>query len=284
MGAVTALPMRTKITWSTRWSWIRPLPPSNCARKNSCERATEQTSTKIPKFAVSGMLQIVRRTIRSRAKIDINDISAIDHTPKLYVPALFCVVKGDSFIANKHSELLHASYAGDKFILSVEGDHNDARPPAMHVREAVPRAVHAGADVVGAREARERLQHAAAVAPDARSGVAVGGAVPAHLLNLEDASGERRGHARARAREVEGAWAIYSARRGVRHVVSCYFFLVDRRAVGVRRYRRRRRARRGGPAARRRRRPTYGSTGEIQTGRCRRMGRGRAWCGGGYAA
>ena len=65
--------------------------------------------------------------------IDINDISAIDHTPKLYVPALFCVVKGDSFIANKHSELLHGSYAGAKFILSVEGDHNDARPPAMHV-------------------------------------------------------------------------------------------------------------------------------------------------------
>ena len=69
------------------------------------ERATEQTSTKIPKFAVSGMLQIVRRTIRSRAKIDINDISAIDHTPKLYVPALFCVVKGDSFIAVSYTHL-----------------------------------------------------------------------------------------------------------------------------------------------------------------------------------
>ena len=91
------------------------------------ERATEQTSTKIPKFAVSGMLQIVRRTIRSRAKIDINDDAPSTTRQKALRPALFCVVKGDSFIANKHSELLHASYAGDKFILSVEGDHNGQR-------------------------------------------------------------------------------------------------------------------------------------------------------------
>ena len=38
-----------------------------------------------------------------------------------YVPALFCVVHGDTFISNKHSELLHGKYAGDKFILAVEG-------------------------------------------------------------------------------------------------------------------------------------------------------------------
>ena len=70
----------------------------------------------------------------------------------MYVPALFCVVRGDSFISNWHSDLLHANYAGnplfsfmklksrtiffssgDKFILAVDGDHNEVRPPSMHV-------------------------------------------------------------------------------------------------------------------------------------------------------
>jgi hypothetical protein len=51
----------------------------------------------------------------------------------MYVPALFCVVRADSFISNWHSDLLHANYAGDKFILAVDGDHNEMRPPSMHV-------------------------------------------------------------------------------------------------------------------------------------------------------
>mmetsp|Transcript_6188 Transcript_6188/g.20486 ORF Transcript_6188/g.20486 Transcript_6188/m.20486 type:complete len:152 (-) Transcript_6188:447-902(-) len=52
----------------------------------------------------------------------------------MYVPALFCVVRSDSFISNRHSDLLHANYAGDKFILAVDGDHNEVRPPSMHVQ------------------------------------------------------------------------------------------------------------------------------------------------------
>ena len=43
------------------------------------------------------------------------------------------MVRGDSFISNRHSEMLHANYAGDKFILAVDGDHNEVRPPSMHV-------------------------------------------------------------------------------------------------------------------------------------------------------
>jgi hypothetical protein len=163
------------------------------------------------------MLQIVRRTIRSRAKIDINDISAIDHTPKLYVPALFCVVKGDSFIANKHSELLHASYAGDKFILSVEGDHNDARPPAMHVfvRRFLERYMQ-----VPTSWALEKRESVFSTLPPwhPTHGRVLPSEGPSHdLLNLEDASGEQTvGMTRARAREVEGAVGdLFGASRSV---------------------------------------------------------------------
>lgn len=98
-------------------------------------RATANSSIKVPGFAVAGVLRLVRSTIQKRAKVDINDIvfngvsvlftrlhrlkhrtiafqAAIDHVAKMYVPALFCVVRSDSFISNWHSDLLHANYAG----------------------------------------------------------------------------------------------------------------------------------------------------------------------------
>jgi len=97
-------------------------------------RATSGSSIKIPGFAIAAVLRLVRSTIRKRAKVDINEIAAIDHVARMYVPALFCVVRSDSFISNRHSDLLHANYAGDKFILAVDGDHNEVRPPSMHVQ------------------------------------------------------------------------------------------------------------------------------------------------------
>jgi len=113
------------------------------------QRATANSSIRIPNFAVAGVLRLVRSTILNRAHVDINDIAPIDHVAKMYVPALFCVVRADSFISNWHSDLLHANYAGvsllrnffkrcspisgDKFILAVDGDHNEMRPPSMHV-------------------------------------------------------------------------------------------------------------------------------------------------------
>ena len=158
MGAVTALLYADEDNMVDAMVLDSPFASLKLLAEELVERATEQTSTKIPKFAVSGMLQIVRRTIRSRAKIDINDISAIDHTPKLYVPALFCVVKGDSFIANKHSELLHGVLRGRQ-VHPVGRGRPQRRAAAGDARlcEAVPGAVHAGADVLGAREARERF-------------------------------------------------------------------------------------------------------------------------------
>ncbi len=217
MGAVTALLYADEDNMVDAMVLDSPFASLKLLAEELVERATEQTSTKIPKFAVSGMLQIVRRTIRSRAKIDINDISAIDHTPKLYVPALFCVVKGDSFIANKHSELLHASYAGDKFILSVEGDHNDARPPAMHVfvRRFLERYMQ-----VPTSWALEKRESVFSTLPPwhPTHGRVLPSEGPSHdLLNLEDASGEQTvGMTRARAREVEGAVGdLFGASRSV---------------------------------------------------------------------
>lgn len=219
MGAVTALLYADEDNMVDAMVLDSPFASLKLLAEELVEKATESTSTKIPKFAIAGMLQIVRRTIRSRAKIDINDISAIDHAPKLYVPALFCVVKGDSFIANKHSELLHGCYAGDKFILSVDGDHNDARPPAMHVfvRRFLERYMQ-----VPASWALEKRESVFTTLPPwhpthGRPLPSASGAAPApDLLNLDEDSEQTVGMTRARAREVEGAVGdLFGASRSV---------------------------------------------------------------------
>jgi len=219
MGAVTALLYADEDNMVDAMVLDSPFASLKLLAEELVEKATESTSTKIPKFAIAGMLQIVRRTIRSRAKIDINDISAIDHAPKLYVPALFCVVKGDSFIANKHSELLHGCYAGDKFILSVDGDHNDARPPAMHVfvRRFLERYMQ-----VPASWALEKRESVFTTLPPwhpthGRPLPSASGAAPApDLLKLDEDSEQTVGMTRARAREVEGAVGdLFGASRSV---------------------------------------------------------------------
>eukprot|EP00629_Pelagomonadales_sp_RCC1024_P012087 CAMPEP_0119277992 /NCGR_PEP_ID=MMETSP1329-20130426/18266_1 /TAXON_ID=114041 /ORGANISM="Genus nov. species nov., Strain RCC1024" /LENGTH=388 /DNA_ID=CAMNT_0007278489 /DNA_START=203 /DNA_END=1366 /DNA_ORIENTATION=- len=133
MGAVTALLYADEDNMIDAMVLDSPFASLRLLAEELVERATASSSTKIPKFAVAGALRLVRSSIRKRAGIDIDDIAAIDHCESMYVPALFCVVHGDSFISNTHSEKLHGAYAGDKFILAVEGDHNDTRPPSMHV-------------------------------------------------------------------------------------------------------------------------------------------------------
>jgi len=133
MGAVAALLYADEDNMLDALVLDSPFASLRMLAEELVQRATSGSSVKIPNFAIATMLRLVRSTIRQRADADINEIAAIDHVAKMYVPALFCVVRADSFISNHHSDLLHANYAGDKFILAVDGDHNEARPPSMHV-------------------------------------------------------------------------------------------------------------------------------------------------------
>ncbi|KAJ1462578.1 Alpha/Beta hydrolase protein [Pelagophyceae sp. CCMP2097] len=133
MGAVTALLYADEDNMLDAMVLDSPFASLKMLAEELVQKATANSSIKIPKFAVAGVLRLVRASIKKRAQVDIDEISAISHVQRMFVPALFCVVRGDSFISNKHSEMLHAQYAGDKFILAVDGDHNEVRPPAMHV-------------------------------------------------------------------------------------------------------------------------------------------------------
>ncbi|KAJ8601949.1 hypothetical protein CTAYLR_004435 [Chrysophaeum taylorii] len=131
MGAVAALLYADEDNMVDAMVLDSPFASLKILAEELVQRATLHSRYQVPSFAVSGVLRLVRSTILKRAEADIYDIAAISHVSRMYVPALFCVVRSDSFISNRHSELLHADYAGEKFYLAVDGDHNDVRPPSM---------------------------------------------------------------------------------------------------------------------------------------------------------
>lgn len=85
----------------------------------------------VPGFVVSIALRMIRGSVKKQAGVDIKHISPIAHADKCFIPALFVAGEHDDFINKRHSEQIHAKYAGDKNMIVVEGDHNSPRPKFM---------------------------------------------------------------------------------------------------------------------------------------------------------
>ena len=124
MGAVTAImhadrdPSIAGIVLDSPFSNLREL---------SLELATKHSN--VPKLLIKGALGLIRKTIKERAKFDIDDISPIDHVKQAFIPAFFIVGNKDDFIDPTHTEKMYAAYAGDKNISrDSNGDHNSPRP------------------------------------------------------------------------------------------------------------------------------------------------------------
>ncbi|KAH7431098.1 hypothetical protein KP509_08G029500 [Ceratopteris richardii] len=83
---------------------------------------------RLPKFTIRVALQIMRRIIQKRAQFDIMDMDISQLAAKTFMPALIGHAKGDVFVLPHHSELIYKEYAGDKNIITFEGDHNSSRP------------------------------------------------------------------------------------------------------------------------------------------------------------
>jgi dienelactone hydrolase len=84
---------------------------------------------KVPAFAVSGGLKVIRSSVKSRAGVDIEALTPISFVDKCFVPALFMHGAQDTFVAPHHSKALHAKYGGDKSLHIIDdGDHNSQRP------------------------------------------------------------------------------------------------------------------------------------------------------------
>jgi len=102
--------------------------PFTCLRDLAEELVDVFVGVKLPKWMVSIAMNMIRSTIKGKARFDINDLSPISHAPKTFIPALFVAAKADTFIDPSHARKLYDCYAGDKNLVLVDGDHNSARP------------------------------------------------------------------------------------------------------------------------------------------------------------
>jgi hypothetical protein len=98
-----------------------------------CEELVEKARSQgviVPGVVVSVAIAMISRSVRRKAYFDIREISPIDHTPTIDVPALFVVGEDDDFIPPHHSEeLIEAYKKGIRTnLFMVPGGHNDARP------------------------------------------------------------------------------------------------------------------------------------------------------------
>ncbi|KAK7363890.1 hypothetical protein VNO77_06050 [Canavalia gladiata] len=83
---------------------------------------------RLPKFTVKMAVQYMRRVIEKKAKFDIMNLNCLLVAPKTFIPVLFGHASDDKFIQPHHSDLIAASYAGDKNVIKFDGDHNSSRP------------------------------------------------------------------------------------------------------------------------------------------------------------
>jgi len=85
----------------------------------------------VPNLVAAVVIRMIRSSVKKQANFDIRHISPIAHADKCFIPALFVAGEHDDFINKRHSEMIHAKYAGDKNMIVVEGDHNSPRPKFM---------------------------------------------------------------------------------------------------------------------------------------------------------
>jgi hypothetical protein len=105
-----------------------------------------EDNVQVPKGLLKSVgLPLLRKSIQKRAGFDIGNCSPVKLVDRCFVPALFCHGSEDVFIAPRHSEQLHAAYAGgegktrdchvfltllsaEKNRILVAGGHNTVRP------------------------------------------------------------------------------------------------------------------------------------------------------------
>jgi len=60
-----------------------------------------------------------------------------EHVGSSFIPALFATAIDDDFVMPSHTKRLHAAYAGEKELITFEGDHKTARPESFMISVVV---------------------------------------------------------------------------------------------------------------------------------------------------
>jgi len=95
---------------------------------NELGQGLREQGLRVPGFAISMAVSLIRRSVRRRANFDPKDVAPIANGSRSFIPALFAHAERDAFIKPGHSQQLHEAYAGDKNLVLFDGDHNSPRP------------------------------------------------------------------------------------------------------------------------------------------------------------
>lgn len=82
----------------------------------------------VPPFLVKTALRMVASSVKGRAGFDLYKCRPVDHAASCFMPALFATANDDALVRPHHSRQIFEAYAGDKNLVTFEGDHNGMRP------------------------------------------------------------------------------------------------------------------------------------------------------------
>jgi pimeloyl-ACP methyl ester carboxylesterase len=88
-----------------------------------------------PNFVRSTLIWFVKRSVKTRANFNIDDVTPLNHVENITIPAQFIVANGDTFVPPVQGIELYEKYGGLKTLLKVAGNHNSDRP--VHVLSSV---------------------------------------------------------------------------------------------------------------------------------------------------
>ena len=89
----------------------------------------------LPKFIYDRVLNMVKETVKEKAKFDLDIIEPYIYAKNCLVPAFFCHGSDDNFVFPHHCVDLFNEYKGkDKCCEIVKGSHNTSRPKELRIK------------------------------------------------------------------------------------------------------------------------------------------------------
>ena len=86
----------------------------------------------IPEFIINTILFFLKKTIKKKNDLDLEELKPIDSAELSKTPAFFIHAMKDDLIPYEHTIQIYEKYAGIKSINITEGDHNTARPMSLY--------------------------------------------------------------------------------------------------------------------------------------------------------
>ena len=81
----------------------------------------------IPEFVINTIIYFLKKTIRKKNDLDIDNLKPLDFAKLSKTPAFFIHAMKDDLIPYEHTIQIYENYAGIKSINITEGDHNTTR-------------------------------------------------------------------------------------------------------------------------------------------------------------